>query len=233
MPSWDDYVDERQGGLLANYDGTPEDVYFTEGQSGVQLYLPVTIDNPEDYPNIPMGVCKNWFNLGPNWTIVQNGAAVEHADLTKFNGNTEAGRLLKQVKVIDPEGNTLANGSPLTAAYWKGLGHTRWAPISWKYESFTGSDGSEVSAGTKSKVMPVEILGGKAATNGSAPADFDLSILNLDTQTIDALTRAANTADSFSKFLPAALGLGLDQSVFAVVSNPQTGPQVYAALKPF
>lgn len=223
---------EGGSGRTTDYAGEIVDWFAAENEYGTSLQIHTLLDHPEDFAWMPDGIAKEFFNCGPGWRPENNGATVVHDTKDKFNANTDAGRLFSQLKIVPGAEDAFAGQSPYSREGWIGR-KWRWGAVEWKTNSFTGKDGTLVEAKIKVKAMPVEYLGtkGSPASNGHTTEAFDLSTLNLDTTTMDALTKAANTADSFSKFLPAALGLGLDQAVFAVVSNPQTGPQVYLALQ--
>lgn len=229
--SWEDEVDAKTGGLLDQYTGPVVDAFFTDGQYGCQLEIQVKINNPEDHPNIPDGVVKNWFRCGPGWSAIKNGAEVTHETATKFNGNTEAGRLVAQMQAIDPSGATLSAGRTVEAKYWKAL-VAEWAPIQWTTRAFTAGDGTAVEAGTKAKVMPVKLLG-QASTNGHAPADFDLAALGLSGDIINQLTEAARDAKGHSDFVPKAAAIQGVGAALQQIASAETGPRILKALQPF
>lgn len=233
MP-WDDEVDERSGGLLMAYTGKAVDAFFAAGQFGdVQLNIHVLLEHPEDHVNIPDGIVKNWYSCGPGWEAIKNGAEVTHPDLTKFNGNTDMGKLVKQIQTIDPDGATLSNGTTKEASYWKAIS-ARWEPFTRSWDAYKGRDGQDVAAGSKSKTMPVELLG-QPSTNGHAPADFDLAALNMTPEITNALTEVARTAKSYSDFLPKAVSIaGLASTpAWAAIASNDTGPLIMAALQDF
>lgn len=197
---WDDEVDERSGGLLMAYTGKVTDAFFQDGEYGCQLNLHILLDHPEDHPNIPDGIVKNWYGTGPGWVAVQNGTAVESAEATKFNGNTECGRLVKQIQAIDPDGATLAAGTTKQAAFYKALSGD-WGPVEWKTNAFTGRDGQPVEAKVKAKTMPTKL----ASTNGRAPAGFDIGSLGATPEQLTILQTAANSTGSAVKFQEALI----------------------------
>lgn len=226
---------EGGSGRTTEYAGEIVDAFYAENEYGTSFQVHTLLDHPEDFPWMADGTAKEFYNAGPGWSPASNGSTITRTDeKVKPNSNTELGRLWDQMKNLGAEKDLAPRGTPLDASFWKGL-RFRFGAVEWKTNAFTAKDGTAIEAKVKVKAMPVEYLGtkGAAVTNGHNPEAFDLSTLNVDAATLTALTDAATKADSFSKFLPVALGLGLDQAVFAVVSNPSTGPQVYAALKPF
>lgn len=234
MPGYDDYVDEG-GGLLMDFAGPVADAYFVDGKYGTQLEIHVALDHPEDHPNIAFGIVKNFFGCGPGWSVIKNGAEVQHASGAdkKFNGNTDMGRLMNQIKVADSDGSLLANGTPYQAAFWKAI-NAQWGPIEWGTNEFTNDAGEVVPAKTKKKAMPVHLVGA-ASTNGQAPAGFDLASLQLSDEIMAGLSAAASASKSYSDFLPKAVSVpGLPSTpAWGQISNTETGPRILKALQPF
>lgn len=233
MPGYDDYVDEG-GGLLTSFAGANEDAYFVDGKFGTQLEIHVKLANPEDHPQISFGVVKNFFGTGPGWKVVKNGAEIEHESGPdkKFNSNTDMGRLMNQIKAIDPDGTLLANGKPTQAAFWKAI-DAQWGPISWGTNEFTNAAGEVVPAKTKTKPMPVELLG-QASSNGHV-AEFNLESLGLTADIQSALTTAANQAKNHSEFTAKAAAVPgvVGTPVMEKLASSGDGPAIWEALKAF
>lgn len=247
--SWDDEVDARSGGLLLGYTGTVTDAYFGEGSFGPQLYVDVLLDHPEDHPQIKDGVIHNWIGIGNGWEIVKNGSEVKGVSVdgkdapTKFNGNTLAGRIVKQIQAIDPDGATLANGTTRQASFWKGLGHAVWGSINiprrvrqiqneggvWVDDK--GGEWRDVPEG-KDVSMPVELLG-TTASNGTG--SFDIAALAIPADTLGLLTSAAAASTSHGDFVSKAVQVPgvLGAPFMEKLGNSMDGPKIFDALKAF
>lgn len=238
MPNaWDDYVDER-GGLLLKYRSASVSAHFDDGQFGPQLTIEATLEHPEDYPRIANGVILNWFNLPNGWRI--NGDKVEAVAWTAKNGNEQEpptkfrndssiGRLVSQMKAVDPEGKTLANGSVYEAAYWNKTlsGLVQWDAVNTP-KRVQNAEGTWVEdpAG-KDVSMPVELLSA-AGSNGKAPASFDIQSLGADPTQLDILRAAATASKNVGEFQAAIIAPLAGQPVLGAVMK-QPG-DVYASL---
>lgn len=215
------------------YTGTIRNAFFEEGKFSTQLTIEVRLDNPEDHPHIPDGVVKNWFGTGKGWTVNGNGAVAYTGDPRKdgtvpttFNGNTAAGRLCTQMRVVDPEAKTLANGTPLQADFWKALGHVRWGPVNVpKREQQPDGSYKDVPGG-KDVSMPVELLDDA----GTAAAEFDPASLGLMDSDLAALTSLAHGASDSSAFISAVVTSGLPGEVKTRVAGSD-GAQIWESLR--
>lgn len=230
MPGYDDYLGSENGGLLKDFEATKTvEALFEMSRFGkCQLNITVQLAHPEDYPNIPDGVVHpDWYDCGPGWEPGNGGASITHPDRTTFAGSVEINKLLNQMKVVDPEGKLLANGTPFDASFWKGIPAAHWAPVSWGWKAFTAGDGSAVPDGSKSKCMPVELLG-QAGTNGKAPATFDITSLGATPEQLTVLQTAASASKNVGEFQAAIIQPLAGQPVLGAVMK-QPG-DVYASL---
>lgn len=236
MPGWDDYVDER-GGLLLKYQSKGVNAFFVDGNYGPQLTIEATLTHPEDYPRISDGVILNWFNLPNGWRI--NGDKVEAVAWTAKNGNEQEppskfrndspiGRLVSQMKAVDPEGKTLANGSVYEAAYWNKTlsGLVQWDAVNTP-KRVQNAEGTWVEDPSGKDVsMPVELLG-QADSNGHKP-EFDIASLGATAAQLDVLRMAATSSKTLGEFQAAIIQPLAGQPVLGAVMK-QPG-EVYASL---
>lgn len=242
MP-WDEFVDDRQGGLLMAYQGgSGIDAYFGPGKFGDQLTIEVLLANPEDYPHIKEGKINNWFGLPNGWRVEGNGAKIVPVAWTAKNGNPQeapsklradspAGQLITQMQKIDPDGLTLANGNPYEALYWKkSLAGAKWGPVNVPSRKQDEAGEWKEVPGGKNVPMPVELV--FTGSNGHMP-DFDVSSLGWDPTTLDLARAAAASAKDYAGFVQAAVPTMPGNPALQAITSKDPGERIFAALKPF
>lgn len=105
-----------ESGRATDYEGTIVDAWFEPaGQYAASLNLKFATDL-EAQPEV-----TERYSLGPDWTTVDQGESVVHPSKTKFNQNSQAGRLVDKVASLAGDVVRGRGTPPTQAATWLGL----------------------------------------------------------------------------------------------------------------
>ena len=105
-----------ESGRATDYEGTIVYAWFEPAaQYAAQLNLKFATDL-EATPEV-----TERYSLGPDWTTVDSGESCVHSTKTKFNANSQAGRLVDKVASLASEVVRGRGTPPTQAVTWLGL----------------------------------------------------------------------------------------------------------------
>lgn len=244
MPGWED--DDQLGGEGGGGTviGPPADAFFTESEYGIKLTLSIARSHPELFPNLKPEVSWTYSIAGQkerdNWSILDNGMRVVHAEGKKINAASDLGKLFKSVKEHLP----FVEGFDVTSAEsWRGLsvlGDIEWGWIEEpkRKEVPDGKGGMKwVDDPDKEPKRTMVVIGYPGTGNGTAPAPLPtvFDITAIPAELLPALVDAAKAADGGDSSVLAAKilavpGAGQVQAVMTALSKADTAEGLREAL---
>lgn len=224
---------EEGGGGLQGFTGVINEAYFADGEYGVSLVLRVKFDDPENYPKFEDGSISRYFGCGKGWSAIDGGDRVTHdaGDGKRFNKSSKIGVLIGQMGSVPSIRETLADFNPYQAKDWKGL-HLEWGQVPVekrrRVKDDNGIDTDKWESYAATELLPVNLAG--AASNGQAPATFDLSVLtDVDMPTLFGVAHLADSDKAFMEAVISNTTLATNPSLMGAMSKNLSG--LVAALK--
>lgn len=192
-------------GLPDDYDAVVQEAFFMYNSkfNVLQLHLIVQDDTaPEPYDLV--------WNCGPDWQTFDGGKTASHPKATKFNTNTQMGKLVNRLmEILGDEVKTVLV-SPRNAEGWIGT-KWHWGVVQTAWKNDKGEEG--ISART----FPTEYLGKEAVV-----LTDDDPLASIDPEGLAIIEEALSSSDSPSAFIKTLMASGhpYTQKQISRLANP-------------